>query len=124
MLERFGVDAPVAVERTAHGLLNRVWRIDAEDGRRWVLKQYLDDAGHASSGAIAAQHRTIAALAAAGLPTVPPVAAEDGRTLVLLRGRRYALFPFVDGAAPGPLPLTAAAELGVYGAEERAELGT
>jgi Ser/Thr protein kinase RdoA (MazF antagonist) len=122
VLERFGIDGPVRLERTAHGLLNRVWQVDAADGRRWVLKQYLDDAGHASSGAIAAQHRTIAALAASGLPTVPPAAAEDGRTLVLQRGRRYALFPFVDGAPPGPLPLPAAAELGALLGSLHAEL--
>lgn len=122
VLARFGIDAPVALERTAHGLLNRVWRVDAADGRRWVLKQYLDDAGHASSGAIAAQHRTIAALAACGLPTVPPAVADDGRTLVLQRGRRYALFPFVDGAPPGRLSATAAAELGTLLGRIHAEL--
>ncbi|MEY9843320.1 phosphotransferase enzyme family protein [Streptacidiphilus sp. MAP5-3] len=121
VVARFGVGRPVAVERTRHGLLNRVWlvTIEQQDGSRsratWVLKQYLDDGGHASSGALAAQHRTIAALAAAGLPTVPPVTAADGRTLVLLRGRRYALFPFVEGAPPPTgraLPLAAGADLG------------
>ncbi|SEK74553.1 phosphotransferase enzyme family protein [Streptacidiphilus jiangxiensis] len=122
VLARFGVDEPAAVARTEHGLLNRVWRVDAADGSRWVLKQYLDDAGHASSGAIAAQHATIAALAASGLPTVPPVAADDGRTLVLHRGRRYAVFPFVDGAPPGPLSPRAAAELGTLLGRTHAEL--
>ncbi|WP_370109204.1 phosphotransferase enzyme family protein [Streptacidiphilus sp. MAP12-33] len=122
MLARFGIDEPVTVARTEHGLLNRVWRVGAADGSRWVLKQYLDDAGHSSSGAIAAQHATIAALAAAGLPTVPPVAADDGRTLVLQRGRRYALFPFVDGTPPGPLSPRAAAELGTMLGRIHAEL--
>ncbi len=122
VLERFGIDGPVRMQRTAHGLLNRVWQVDAADGRRFVLKQYLDDAGHASSGALTAQHRTIAALAASGLPTVPPAAAEDGRTLVLQRGRRYALFPFVDGAPPGSLSLPAAAGLGTLLGSIHAEL--
>ncbi|WP_084713143.1 phosphotransferase enzyme family protein [Streptacidiphilus rugosus] len=115
VLARFDVGRAVAAERTAHGLLNRVWLVGTDDGRTWVLKQYLDDAGRASSGAIADQHRTIAALADAGLPTVPPVAAADGRTLVLQRGRRYALFPFVEGAPPrtgSGLPTSACAELG------------
>ncbi|MEZ0064066.1 Ser/Thr protein kinase RdoA (MazF antagonist) [Streptacidiphilus sp. MAP12-20] len=125
VLARFDVGRAVAVERTAHGLLNRVWRVATDDGRTWVLKQYLDDAGRASSGALADQHRTIAALAHAGVPTVPPVTAADGRTLVLQRGRRYALFPFVAGAPPATgsgLPPAACAELGALLGTIHAEL--
>jgi Ser/Thr protein kinase RdoA (MazF antagonist) len=87
----------LTVERVSQGLLNRGVRISGPHGG-YFLKQYLDDAGHASGAAIAAQHRAIAALGDRGLPTAPPLTARDGRTSVLLRGRRYALFPWVEGS--------------------------
>ncbi|MEZ0092720.1 phosphotransferase enzyme family protein [Streptacidiphilus sp. EB129] len=83
-------------EPVRHGLLNRGLRLTGPD-RSYYLKQYLDDVGHASGAAIAAQHRAIAALHALGLPTAPPLTARDGRSFVLLRGRRYALFPWIAG---------------------------
>ena len=99
VLERYPLADPpdaLTVEPVSQGLLNRGLRLTGPHGR-WFLKQYLDDAGHASGSAIAAQHRAIAALREHGLPTTPPLAARDGRSSVLLRGRRYALFPWVEG---------------------------
>lgn len=99
VLERYALADPfdaLTVEPVSQGLLNRGLRLTGPHGG-WFLKQYLDDAGHASGSAIAAQHRAIAALREHGLPTAPPLPARDGRTTVLLRGRRYALFPWVEG---------------------------
>ncbi|MFC1410256.1 phosphotransferase enzyme family protein [Streptacidiphilus sp. N1-12] len=101
VLERYPLAVPfeaLTVAPVSQGLLNRGLRLTAPDGGGWFLKQYLDDAGHASGSAIAAQHRAIAALREHGLPTAPPLAARDGRTFVLVRGRRYAMFPWVEGA--------------------------
>jgi Ser/Thr protein kinase RdoA (MazF antagonist) len=84
-------------EPVSEGLLNRGLRLTGPNGS-YYLKQYLDDVGHASGAVIAAQHRAIAALRDRELPTAPPLAARDGRSFVLVRGRRYALFPWVDGA--------------------------
>jgi len=89
------IDAQAA-ERVSQGLLNRGVRLTGPGGG-YFLKQYLDDAGHSSSGAILDQHRAMAGLRDLGLPAVPPLAAADGRTCVLRRGRRYALFPWVEG---------------------------
>ena len=96
VLQRYQDVGATSAERVSQGLLNRGLRITAPCGD-YFLKQYLDDAGHSSSGAIAAQHRAVAGLRDLGLPVVPPLAARDGRTFVLLRGRRYALFPWVEG---------------------------
>ena len=99
VLERYALADPfdtLTVRPVSQGLLNRGLRLTGPHGG-WFLKQYLDDAGHASGSAIAAQHRAIAALRELGLPTAPPLAARDGRTTVLLRGRRYALFPWIEG---------------------------
>ena len=96
VLRRYQDVGATSAERVSQGLLNRGLRITGPSGG-YFLKQYRDDAGHSSSGAIAAQHRTVAGLRDLGLPVVPPVPARDGRTFVLLRGRRYALFPWVEG---------------------------
>ena len=99
VLRRFGdgiPEVPISAERVSQGLLNRGLRITGTGGS-YFLKQYLDDAGHASSGAIAAQHRAMAGLRELGLPVSPPLAALDGRSFVLVRGRRYALFPWIEG---------------------------
>ena len=96
VLRRYQDVIATSAERVSQGLLNRGLRITGPGGG-YFLKQYLDDAGHASSGVLAAQHRAVAALRDLGLPVVPPLAARDGRTFVLLRGRRYALFPWVEG---------------------------
>ena len=96
VLRRYQDVTAATAERVSQGLLNRGLRITGPEGH-YFLKQYLDDAGHSSSGAIAAQHRAMAGLRGLGLPTVPPLAARDGRSCVLVRGRRYALFPWVEG---------------------------
>ena len=42
-------------------------------------------------------HRLIGEAVARGVPTVAPVVAEDGNTVVVESGRVYALFPFAAG---------------------------
>ncbi|WP_225447382.1 phosphotransferase [Streptacidiphilus sp. PB12-B1b] len=96
VLRRYQDVIAISAERVSQGLLNRALRITGPAGG-YFLKQYRDDAKHSSGGAIAAQHRAVAGLRDLGLPTVPPLGALDGRTVVLLRGRRYALFPWVEG---------------------------
>ncbi|WP_441251279.1 phosphotransferase [Kitasatospora sp. McL0602] len=79
----------------SEGLLNRGYRVTTETGR-YFLKCYVDRAT-ASRPAITAQHRATTALRALGLPTAPPLPARAGRTVTAYGGRRFALFPWVDG---------------------------
>lgn len=91
-LRRWGVGDVSGVRRVAEGLMNRNYRVDAAGGR-FFLKQFLDIA----RDQIAFQHRVTAALAQAGLPVPAPIALPDGRTVVTVRGERYALYPWVAG---------------------------
>ena len=72
--------------------MNRNYCVDAGRGR-FFLKQFLDIA----RDQIAFQHRVTTALAQAGLPVPAPIALPDGRTVVTVRGQRYALYPWVAG---------------------------
>jgi Ser/Thr protein kinase RdoA (MazF antagonist) len=113
VLARYDLGALLSAERVGQGLLSRVLRVRTEAGE-FALKLYLNDTGQASGPVIAGQHRAVAALAAHGVPAVAPLPAREGRTLVLVRGRRYALFPWVPG---GPAPAA-------YAPEQARELGT
>ncbi|WP_374228088.1 phosphotransferase [Streptacidiphilus sp. ASG 303] len=95
LLAHHGAGEPLEVSPVAEGLLNHGYRVTATTGR-YFLKCYVDPAT-ATPGAIAAQHRATAALHALGLPTAPPLAAPGGRTFHTVAGRRYALFPWVEG---------------------------
>ncbi|MER5642541.1 phosphotransferase [Kitasatospora sp. NPDC002227] len=95
VLRVYPVGAPADVRPVSEGLLNRGYRVTTETGR-YFLKCYVDHAT-ASRPAITAQHRATAALHALGLPTAPPLAARGGRTVTAYGGRRFALFPWVDG---------------------------
>lgn len=51
-------------------------------------------------------HRVQVALAGAGLPVAAPLPTRDGRTLVSSDGRRYALYPWIDGRQRSGLDLS------------------
>ena len=96
LLRRYDAGEPLDVSPVAEGLLNCGYRVLTSTGA-YFLKCYVDRVT-AVPAAIAAQHRATAALRALGLPTAPPIAARDGRTMTALRGRHYALFPWVEGS--------------------------
>ncbi|MDH6580157.1 phosphotransferase [Kitasatospora sp. MAP5-34] len=83
------------VTPVSEGLLNRGYRVSTESGR-YFLKCYVDRAT-ASRTAITAQHRATTALRALGLPAAPPLPARNGHTVTAYGGRRFALFPWIEG---------------------------
>ncbi|MFI6444820.1 phosphotransferase enzyme family protein [Kitasatospora sp. NPDC050543] len=95
VLETHRVGRPLSAVPVAEGLLNRGYRVTTEAGT-YFLKCYVD-AATANRPAIVAQHRASAALHALGLPTSPPLADSDGRTVTAHGGRLFALFPWVEG---------------------------
>ncbi|MGW3244779.1 phosphotransferase [Streptomyces sp. NPDC001070] len=86
---------PMSCEPVAQGLLNRGFRLATTRGR-YFLKLYVDSAT-ADSTVIARQHRATQRLDEVGLPVAPPLPDTDGRTVAVLGGRCYALYPWVDG---------------------------
>ncbi|WP_049575555.1 phosphotransferase [Streptomyces sp. SBT349] len=95
LLRRYGAGEPVACARVAEGLLNRGYRLATTRGH-FFLKHHLGGDPETVIPLVA-QHRATAALAALGLPVVPPLADRDGRTVAVHRGRCYALHPWVEG---------------------------
>lgn len=86
---------PLTCEAVPRGLLNRGWRVTTTKGR-YFLKQYVA-ADTAEPALIARQHRATRRLARLGLPAAAPLRAADGRTVTLVGGDGYALFPWIDG---------------------------
>ncbi|WP_443075851.1 phosphotransferase [Streptomyces sp. TRM 70351] len=91
-MRRYGAGEPVACEPLAHGLLNRGYRVTTPKGV-FFLKHHLDG----DPVALDRRHRATALLGALGIPAVPPVCDADGRSVAVLRGRCYALHPWVTG---------------------------
>ncbi len=96
-----GAGAPVSCEPVACGLLNHGYRLHTTRGRFFV-KRYLDDPDRPERRAthpatIARQHRATVRLGALGLPVAAPIGDGDGRTVSVIGGRPYALYPWVDG---------------------------
>jgi Ser/Thr protein kinase RdoA (MazF antagonist) len=71
---------------------NPIWRIDAEDGRRFVLKQLPEVAP--GVGPVEG-FRVLCYLQAAGIPVALPVVTDDGSIHTPVEGRLYAVLPFV-----------------------------
>jgi homoserine kinase type II len=90
-----GAGRPLSCAPVSQGLLNRGFRLVTTRGGYFV-KQYVE-AATALPAVIARQHRATQRLHDLGLPVVPPLPDADGRTAALLGGRRYALYPWVDG---------------------------
>ncbi|MDX3096361.1 phosphotransferase [Streptomyces sp. ME01-24h] len=96
LLRRYtGAGAPLSCEPVAQGLLNRGFRLATTRGR-YFLKLYVDSAT-SDSAVIARQHRATQRLDEVGLPVAPPVPDADGRTVAVLGGRCFALYPWVEG---------------------------
>nr|WP_202447391.1 phosphotransferase [Streptomyces sp. SID5468] len=115
LLRRYeGAGTPLSCEPVAEGLLNRGYRVATTRGR-FFLKHYLDkhhleegycDTSHPAT--IARQHRATLRLVALGLPVAAPLTDADGRTVAVVDGRRYALYPWVEGHHRAGTELSAA----------------
>ncbi|MFI9269954.1 phosphotransferase [Kitasatospora sp. NPDC052896] len=112
VLRNYRAGRLVEARAVAEGLLNRGYRVVTTAGV-YFLKCYVDRAT-ATVTAITAQHRATTALHARGLPTAPPLAGRDGRTVTDCDGRRFALYPWIRGEhRPGTeLDLVQCEELG------------
>jgi homoserine kinase type II len=106
LLRRYHVvGAPLSCEPVAEGLLNRGYRLATTRGQ-FFLKQYVEPAT-ADRAVIVRQHRATQRLGEVGLPVAPPVPDDDGRTVAVVDGRCYALYPWVDGRHRDGAELTA-----------------
>ncbi|MDI5964277.1 phosphotransferase [Streptantibioticus silvisoli] len=101
LLNHYGAGDPLACRPVAQGLLNHGYRLRTTRGS-FFLKHYLDDPDRPERRAthpatIVRQHRATLRLGALGLPVAAPLTGRDGRTVYVLGGRPYALYPWVDG---------------------------
>ncbi|MFF3753592.1 phosphotransferase [Streptomyces sp. NPDC002018] len=93
---------PLSCEPVAQGLLNHGYRVFTTRGS-YFLKHHLDG----DHQAIARQHRATQRLQTLGVPVAPPVENEDGDTVSVIKGRCYALHPWIDGRHRDGAQLTA-----------------
>lgn len=106
-----GTGEPLSCEPVPLGLLNHGYRLATTRGPLF-LKHYLDDpdrpGNHATRPAtIARQHRVTRRLDTLGLPVAAPLADGDGRTVNVVGGRPYALYPWIEGRHRAGTELTA-----------------
>lgn len=103
----------------AEGPGNREWRVETSDGP-FLLRRFLRPARRE----LLFQLEVTAALAGTGLPVPDPVQARDGRRLIEVGQRRYALYPWIDGRHRDGLDLGVAEcrELGALLGRLHAEL--
>jgi Ser/Thr protein kinase RdoA (MazF antagonist) len=80
---------------------NRVYQLELDDGSMVVGKFYRP--GRWSREAILDEHRFVAELAAAEIPTASPIELRPGETLGEVEGILYALYPRLGGRAPEEL---------------------
>ncbi|MFD1662767.1 phosphotransferase [Streptomyces caeni] len=95
LLRQYTAGSPLACEPVEQGLLNRGYRLHTTRGR-YFLKHHFDPET-AAPAAIARQHHATRRLADLGVPVAPPLARRDGRTVAVVGGHAYALYPWVDG---------------------------
>lgn len=76
----------------AEGLLNRGYRLSTTSGD-FFLKHYLDG----DQAVIARQHRATVRLEELGVPVASPLADTGGRTVAVLEGDCFGLYPWVEG---------------------------
>jgi Ser/Thr protein kinase RdoA (MazF antagonist) len=99
LLRRWGLDEHTTRQRVA----DRSWRL-ATDTAAYLLKEFTD----VPRRRVVFRHWVTNALADAGLPVPTPVLTGDGRTLAAADGRRYALYPWIDGRRRDGLELSLA----------------
>jgi Ser/Thr protein kinase RdoA (MazF antagonist) len=99
LLRRWGLDPRTPPHRLADGS----WRL-ATDTAAYLLKEFTDVARRR----VVFRHWVTNALAEAGLPVPTPIPTHDGRWLATADGRRYALYPWVDGRRRDGLELSLA----------------
>lgn len=92
LLRRYGAGDPLSCEPVTEGLLNRGYRLSTTLGN-FFLKHYLDG----NEAVIARQHRATVRLDELGVPVASPVADGQGRTVAVLGGRCFGLYPWVEG---------------------------
>lgn len=123
---RYGLDRPTGFRPVEAGLLNKSYEVFS-GGRRFFLKNYLpwrdsgaglpDAHGRMRSAAdtLRWQHTAASRLAAEGIPASAPLHDLSGESLVHVRGRSFALFPWHEGVhrAGRELSLLEARHLGV-----------
>lgn len=100
---------PLTCTPLSHGLLNHGYRISTTRGS-YFLKHHLDDTT-GDRATIVRQHRATRRLQSLGVPVAPPVEDVDGDTVTEIRGRCYALHPWVDGLHRAGAQLTLAQSL-------------
>jgi Ser/Thr protein kinase RdoA (MazF antagonist) len=73
-------------------LSNPVWRVLADDGREYVVKQLAEF----PPGVPAVdEFRVLSYLQSVGVPVAPPIVTDDGTINTLVGDRRYTLLPFL-----------------------------
>lgn len=75
--------------------INRVYGLQDEDGRRYIVKFYRPRRWSAEG--IAEEHRFLLQCAQADIPVIPPLILQGATTLGQLRGVRFAVFPLRAG---------------------------
>ncbi|MFE9092801.1 phosphotransferase [Streptomyces sp. NPDC007264] len=95
LLRQYTAGSPLACDPVEQELLNRGYRLRTTRGR-YFLKHHFDPET-AAPAAIARQHRATRRLADLGVPVAPPLARRDGRTVAVVGGHAYALYPWVEG---------------------------
>ena len=78
---------------------NRVYRVDAPDGRRFALRLHRPD--YRSGAELQSELDWLTALRHGGLRVPLPVASEENRLLHEIDGTRISLLTWLDGAAMG-----------------------
>ena len=110
LFRRYGLDRPSAFRPVDAGLLNRSFQVVSAGGS-YFLKHYLPWRGggfaqglpdacgrpRSADATLRWQHHAATALAATGFPAAAPLTDRSGDSLVRMRGRPFAVFPWIDG---------------------------
>lgn len=106
LLRRWGLDVPgeqPRLEPLADGPDERSWRLTTG---ATVHPFLLMECTGVRRRQVLFRHRVTEALADRGLPVPTAIPSGDGRSLVTAAGRRFALYPWVDGHRRGGLDLS------------------
>ncbi|MER6124996.1 phosphotransferase [Streptomyces sp. NPDC001795] len=95
LLRQYSAGSALTCDPVEQGLLNRGYRLCTTRGRYFLKHHFDPETAHPA--AIARQHRATQRLADLGVPVAPPLAGRDGRTVAVVGGHAYALYPWIDG---------------------------